>query len=253
MIVPAPSQHTSDRVGPPRRPPVPPGDVKREHALVRPTASPIHLEPGVTFTLGRLPTCSLPIESASVSRLHAEIRWRGETPVLFDRSSFGTLVDARPIQEHVLEPGEVIQIGPFQCTYEHGPRRKEPTLSSTATVAGEGEMFAGVIDAPGGLAGHLQSFEFHARTGTLVVFGFERGKHAQLVLKDGVPLTAAYDDLVDDEAILAMLEVDHGRFTFMPELGTIERRVARSVTGLLLEAGRRRDERQSSDGTKAPA
>lgn len=223
------------------------------HRLLRPGAPPIALQPGVTFTFGRLPTCSLPIDAPSVSRLHAAIEWRAGRPALVDRSSFGTLVGGQPVKERALEPGDVIQVGPFRCTYDAGEQAAAGGLQG-ATVAGEGEVLSGAIDRAGGLGECLQSLELSGRTGTLVVFGFGQGKHGRVTLRDGTPMTADCEGLLDDEAILAMLGLERGRFSFLPEPGLAARRVRRSITGLLLEAGRRLDEgaSRSQAGTRAP-
>ncbi|WP_205170186.1 FHA domain-containing protein, partial [Burkholderia sp. LMG 13014] len=58
--------------------------------------------------------CDTVIRDASVSRVHAHIRWSGGQWELHDHSSNGTLVSGVPLRdgEHaVLQPGDVIRFG----------------------------------------------------------------------------------------------------------------------------------------------
>jgi Nif-specific regulatory protein len=67
---------------------------------------------GEEFAIGRDPSNRLSIEDPSVSRRHCLIRREGARFRISDLdSSNGTFVQGRPIQDHVLEPDEEIQIG----------------------------------------------------------------------------------------------------------------------------------------------
>jgi transcriptional regulator of acetoin/glycerol metabolism len=69
------------------------------------------LEPGMT-TLGRDPTCTGALPSASVSRRHAEIRWTGGTPLLLDlNSTNGVFVNGRATKNANLSPRDVVRLG----------------------------------------------------------------------------------------------------------------------------------------------
>src|SRR6266571_3326354 len=67
---------------------------------------------GDDFSIGRDPSNSLPLNDALVSRQHAQVRNTGRDVTILDLNSRnGTLVNAVPIQERKLEPGDRIQIG----------------------------------------------------------------------------------------------------------------------------------------------
>jgi hypothetical protein len=80
-------------------------------ALVLPDGSraPVGADPVV---IGRLPSCSIVLEDANVSRHHAEIRRRGDALVLTDLSSTnGTKVNGVPVQSCELADGDQITMG----------------------------------------------------------------------------------------------------------------------------------------------
>lgn len=69
--------------------------------------------------LGRAPECDIVLTDAAASRRHAQITHSAGRFRLTDLGSTnGTTVDGAPIGEHVLAPGEIIQIG--QTKFEFG-------------------------------------------------------------------------------------------------------------------------------------
>jgi len=63
--------------------------------------------------LGRDPGCDVVISEATVSRRHAEIRWDGHELVVEDLgSSGGTFLNDVKIQHAVVQPGDVLRLGP---------------------------------------------------------------------------------------------------------------------------------------------
>jgi transcriptional regulator of acetoin/glycerol metabolism len=70
------------------------------------------LQPGTT-SLGRDPTCSGYLPSASVSRMHAEIRWFvGAVPMLRDLGSTnGTFLNGRAVTQAPLKQRDVLRLG----------------------------------------------------------------------------------------------------------------------------------------------
>jgi len=67
---------------------------------------------GDDFSIGRDPSNSLPLNDALVSREHAQVRNTGCDVTIIDLNSRnGTFVNAVPIKERKLEPGDRIQIG----------------------------------------------------------------------------------------------------------------------------------------------
>lgn len=64
------------------------------------------------MVLGRRAGCDIVLKDPGVSRRHAVLEWRDEAWILQDAGSTnGTLVNGRPVQEAVLHPGDIINIG----------------------------------------------------------------------------------------------------------------------------------------------
>ena len=86
----------------------------------------------------------------------------------------------------------------------------------------------------------FQGIEFNAKTGTLsVAAGTRRGK---LVVAAGKPVRAVLGRLRDDEAVLGMIALTQGRFSFTADVEPGEQTMESTLTGLLFEASRRIDE-----------
>jgi pSer/pThr/pTyr-binding forkhead associated (FHA) protein len=226
----------------------------RKHLLVRAGAPPIELEVGKLFTIGRQTTCSLPVPSNRVSRVHAEIKWDGEQPVIVDKgSSNGTFVGGKSVTEHRLATGDEVEIGPFHCVYRFDDpgaqvEAENDPMEGTATIAGVGDFLSGRIGEEG-LLEVLQGLEFNRKSGTLEVFA--REGRGWLTLREGVPYAAEATETVDEEAVHKILAVKDGRFTFLPEQKVQERRMKLTITAILLEAGRRADEKSQSQNLGA--
>jgi len=63
--------------------------------------------------LGRDPGCDVVISEATVSRRHAEVKWDGHELVVEDLgSSGGTFVNDVRVQHAVVQPGDVLRLGP---------------------------------------------------------------------------------------------------------------------------------------------
>jgi pSer/pThr/pTyr-binding forkhead associated (FHA) protein len=76
-------------------------------------------------TMGRRTENDIVLDLPSVSRQHAQIRWRFGRFVLYDVSSRGrTLVNGHPISEHVLRPGDVIALSDALLVYGEGHDEK---------------------------------------------------------------------------------------------------------------------------------
>ena len=64
------------------------------------------------ISIGRQLNNDIVLDERTVSRLHAQIRWRYGRFILFDLgSSVGTLVNGEPIHECVLHAGDVLRLG----------------------------------------------------------------------------------------------------------------------------------------------
>ncbi len=70
------------------------------------------------LTIGRSGT-DLVLDQPLVSRHHADLSWREGKHVLRDaNSAHGTRVNGRRIRDHILVPGDIVQIGTFRLTYD---------------------------------------------------------------------------------------------------------------------------------------
>lgn len=70
------------------------------------------VRPNKATTLGRGPTADVPVQDPTVSTEHCRIVPGSGAYLLYDlKSTNGTRVNGAPIQEHVLQEGDVIQVG----------------------------------------------------------------------------------------------------------------------------------------------
>lgn len=75
------------------------------------TTVPLHRQPGV-LTIGRHISNDLQLDDDRASRMHARLTLRGDRWHVEDCGSLnGTLVNSQPVQQTVLEPGDLIRIG----------------------------------------------------------------------------------------------------------------------------------------------
>jgi hypothetical protein len=204
---------------------------------------PLPLGPVPVIMIGRSPECHVVLPHLEVSRHHCSIKVRRQHLVIEDEgSSNGTLVNERRVSSADLKVGDVITIGPYVMEVLDEDRAaawEEQDEHAEAAVDVSHAMSGRIDEVP--LGEVLQGLEFNKRTGTLqVASGRRRG---QLVVEDGRPLSAAFQSLRDDRAVLALLSLTEGRFSFVrtPELGQ-RRMEGMTLTGLLLESTRRLDE-----------
>jgi hypothetical protein len=86
--------------------------------------------------IGRRTDNDIVLDSPSVSRHHAQIRWRDAYFVLFDTSSHGrTLVNGEPVEEQVLRPGDVIALSDVLLIYGEERQAGESGQSETAPAS----------------------------------------------------------------------------------------------------------------------
>lgn len=70
------------------------------------------------FSIGRRADNDIVLDSPTVSRQHAQIRWRYGRFILYDLSRRGrTAVNDQPVTEHVLRPGDVITLSDMRLIY----------------------------------------------------------------------------------------------------------------------------------------
>jgi hypothetical protein len=203
---------------------------------------PLPLANGLALTVGRAPECHLMLPDSEVSRRHCTVTVQdGKVSVLDLGSINGTLVNERRAQRADVRHGDVVTVGPYHLEL----------LGEEAAQAWEAECAAsaGAPEAEHAMSGRLgqvplsevlQQIEFNERTGTLeVACGRRRGS---VVIDDGRPRSATFGKLTDGPAVLALLRLREGRFSFVRtrDLGACT--MHQTFTALLLEASRRVDE-----------
>ena len=87
------------------------------------------------MTIGRGRKADLIISHPTVSRIHCELYEKEGALVVRDNgSSNGTLIDDRQIKEAVVEPGQILKIGPLSFRAEYEWSGSMPDLNATAEV-----------------------------------------------------------------------------------------------------------------------
>lgn len=85
-------------------------------------------------TIGRDESCAVFIDAEKVSRRHAEVQRRGEAFLLKDLDSTnGTWVRGQPIDQHVLQDGDVIRIGAVHIVFKQGFQEQALTMVEDQT------------------------------------------------------------------------------------------------------------------------
>lgn len=79
------------------------------------------LTPGLVTSIGRAPTNKIVLKDEVCSRHHCEIFQRGDAWLIRDlQSRNGTLLNDQPLEgEAVLEPGQIVKIGPCELVVTH--------------------------------------------------------------------------------------------------------------------------------------
>lgn len=87
--------------------------------------------------IGRRMDNDIVLDLPSISRQHAQIRWRQRYFVLYDVSNRGhTVVNGTPCQEHILRPGDVIALQDIFLVYGEG----REGLLGTSSFSEQDEM-----------------------------------------------------------------------------------------------------------------
>ena len=89
------------------------------------------------FTIGREPSSDLCIDSLKVSKQHAVVATTGNDQILHDLdSSNGTLVNGRLASKHILQHGDVIEIGGCQLKYMNQKAQPDMDFDKTMIMPG---------------------------------------------------------------------------------------------------------------------
>lgn len=105
-------------------------DGKRHVPLAKPVIS-----------LGRSVENDVVLDVPSVSRQHAQIRWRYGRFILYDVSNRGrTLVNSQPVNETVLKSGDVISLSSVKLIYGEGETQQYPRPRSASGLNDETQI-----------------------------------------------------------------------------------------------------------------
>ncbi len=212
--------------------------------LFAPPQPPVQLPREGTVVLGRSRECEVRLPDADTSRRHAKIVCTGGRFVLHDLASTnGTFVNGERIEQRELEPGDRLQIGANAVTFCQVSGGLDQPDDAAKTVLFErslgGEVFHGDLAEIPPFA-VLQILEMGRKTG-LLRFDAD-GTPGKLWLRAGDPIHAETKHQVGFDAAVALVHATAGRFAFEPNAAPPETTIEASVTHLLLEASRQRDE-----------
>lgn len=202
---------------------------------------PLGGQPAVT--IGRSKECDLVIRNPGMSRRQGVIRIKGKSMVYEDGgSSNGSYLNGKRVQGMApLHTGDVLTYGPYEVHLRSNEdmQRMGEALDHEGTIELSAIM-TGLL-AETSLSQTLQELAFNRKSGTLtLISGQAKG---QMIFQNGEPLTASFADQSSDEAALSMLALLEGRYTFAAgEPQGVERSITCTMTSLLLQASRIRDE-----------
>ena len=222
--------------------------------LFAPPLPPVRLEAGREAVLGRGEDCDVRVVSGQVSRRHAAVRVAGGDFLVRDLGSTnGTLVNGERVKgERKLMPGDRIEVGGVAVTFCYVDPDIAGSDPPTARGAGDRTVLfeppppAAETAALGGRLEEIPTFavlqmlEMGGKSGVLTFEG-EDGP-VRLWLVAGRPVHAEAEKTCGAEAAFAGLCLQRGSFRFEAGPPPRETTLAASVTELLLEAARLRDE-----------
>ena len=159
------------------------------------------------------------------------IRQVGGESILEDCSSNGTLVNGEPVTEAQLKAGDVVTVGVYELTVG-----SEAEDEQTERAGG---WLSGRL-GDGSLGEVLHQLESQEKSGALEVSAGER--RGVLVVREGRPLYAELGELRDDAAVVHMIHLTRGSYSFRVGPTPGEQRMFTSLTGLLFEASKRLNE-----------
>ena len=216
--------------------------------LFIPPEPPVPLGADATVVIGRSRSCDLRLPSGDASRRHAEIVHTDQGFLLRDLASTnGTFVNGTRISEHVLCPGDCIEIGSSEIRYCQvnavldSPGADSPGDAQTIIVErpAYNQVFQGSLAEIPPFA-ILQILEMGRKTG-LLKLDTEHGV-GRLWFENGAPVHAENKNQLGFDAALSIIQATSGRFTFEPVTEMPSPTIRASVTELLLEACRLLDE-----------
>lgn len=224
----------------------------RTAMLFCPPLPPLRIDPDSPVAIGRHPSCELAVPRSDISRRHAEVLFRDGRQWVRDLGSTnGTFVNGELIEgERALSPGDRIEIGSSTITFcqiDAVQGEARATVGEERTIVAERvetrEAFQGDLAEIPPFA-VLQMLELGANTGLLEISGTSGTARVWFVA--GQPVHAETEKLAGFEAAVPLVNMTQGEFRFDPQPHDGEVTIRASVTDLLLEACRRRDEGEST-------
>lgn len=104
-------------------------------------------------TIGRRPNNDIHIDNLAVSGSHAVVRTIGNDSFLEDLDSTnGTLVNGKPIKKHILQHGDVIELGKYQIRYVN-----EAAVNAAASGGVPADFEKTMIIRPGAIKAQAQA------------------------------------------------------------------------------------------------
>lgn len=230
-----------------------------QHYLVSPTkVLPLPMDRG--FYIGRSAGNQVVLNDTRVSRRHAEIFWDGEQMVLNDLgSNNGTFVNGKAVTSLILTDGMKIEVGSHAYIYRHVNRQQDLRSSTTRLqkIASMNDTsherdivsdlpecdFNGVLGATS-LVEICQMLHTGLREGQLTVQAPEKEK-AVMIFERGEIKAAVYDPLEGDDAVIEMLHITKGHFSFRNGTFSSPAAVTKNTSFLILESMRLDDEHET--------
>ena len=220
----------------------------RTALLFCPPLAPVEVPAGGRVAIGRGRDCELPVATDDASRRHAEVYTDDGLYLVRDLSSRnGTFVNGELIGgPRALQPGDRINVGSATITFcvaraSLDALLGDPDAKETVFFArrGAADAFSGELaEMPVFVV--LQMLEMGRKSGRLEV-ETDVGP-ARIWLGDGQPMHAETEKTDGMEAAVALIGATRGRFRFDAGAVIPERKLAVSMTELLLEASRQMDE-----------
>jgi len=218
--------------------------------LFCPPLPPLRLAPGAPAGIGRHATCQLVVRKDDVSRRHAEVYFEsGSYWVLDLGSTNGTFLNGEPVERAArLSAGDRIDIGTSTITFCHidpsvAGVDDEPSAAKTMIAmpapAPTSDAFQGdLAEVPTDAL--LQLLEMGRKSGLLELRTADGT--GRVWIDSGRLVHAETEKQLGFDAAVELVATETGRFRFEPGVGTDQSTIVASITELLLEASRIRDE-----------
>jgi pSer/pThr/pTyr-binding forkhead associated (FHA) protein len=231
---------TGDEAVAPDAPPR--ADIEARCLLSSVLSTPIRLEEGSFYRIGRDRTSDICFPSTHVSRLHAEIVFeRGQWAIHDLGSRNGTLVNGQRTLKRPLRDGDKIGIGHFEILYREMTRVEIEALRARKTDR-QGDTLALKQDEVGffgdvrklSVVEVVQLLGQNRKTGILTVVEEKNAPERRLAFLEGSIIHAEFGSLEGERAVPAILRTRTGKFAFRPTTEATEKVTVETPTSTLL-------------------